>query len=463
MRSAAEQHEVAVVEDRESVGGDHLCDLAPHQVVRHQEVRAIAPAVVHVQHVLAVGCRDDLLEHHAVDVDVEGPGPGGGEVVAAREDDPVAAGQDPNRRAGGVDPLTGSRAAREHIRARRLGVEGNGDQQHVAGGRRAHRHVGQRLVGVGDRFVDLGARVAGARVDAQLQPAVAEADEHLVEHRHRRMRPRALVFARGGGPLDVMGVGEGVVAVAASVREHDGVSRGDRPTQHLDVVGAIADAEDRQELVAGDAQVDEAGLAVKAVQLVERLAERRFGEEVARVVGGERMELGMVAAVLGDVQGEDVLGRDRPEFEVGVVSDDQHVADAGDVARPAGERRGDPARARQTELGGAERLDARGVDRSGTVGELAQLTSEPASQQLVVAAGERSLSGLARCRRVAHDAIVNRSLATITPGPRRRRRSHRTRVDRERRARRPGAPGAAPRRRSRRRSPGRAARRTPRR
>ena len=139
----AEQHHRTVGERGEPVADDDLRDLAPHEVVRHQQVLAGVDAVEDVEHVLAVGCRDHLLEAESVDVDVEHPRPGRREVVATGEDEALATGEESRRHAGCVDALTGSASAREHVRARRLLVQPHPDQQDVADREVVDRDVGE--------------------------------------------------------------------------------------------------------------------------------------------------------------------------------------------------------------------------------------------------------------------------------------------------------------------------------
>lgn len=96
------------------------------------------------------------------------------------------------------------------------------------------------------------------------------------------MREAALHHHLAGSPLpfEVERCRQGDVALAAVVDVADFAAvAGDRPAEHADVGDPLADLEAGQQLAVADRQLQQAGVLVVGVKLVEVVDEARRGEK----------------------------------------------------------------------------------------------------------------------------------------------------------------------------------------
>ncbi|PSK51281.1 hypothetical protein B0E38_05094 [Streptomyces sp. 111WW2] len=414
----AQHGEGAVLRQGPAPAGQRVRDLLADGVVRQQQAPALAARVEGVQHVLAVGRAHLALELQPGRVEFVRLVDAGGQAVAAGEDDALVVGQ---AAAGGADAVQADHRLGEGVEHQvPVGVLLVGpDPQQDQG-----THPGVRDVGVGqglEGFVDRLGVDAPGRLGVVLQldgeGAADRADVELAAHRHVRMAAQDVVLAGRGGPLEVVGRREHVVAFAPRVQEGRPPVLGEFPAQDADVGGLLAGAEDGQQPAADGAQPQQPGLPVVAVQVRELPYEGRVVEQARHGRLGQRVQVAVV-------QREDVRHGRRP----GAVArpaggaEEQGVADGGEVAGHPRVLGAQPLGGGQFEAGRAELLHPAGVEESGAAGEVGGLRGESVAQHLV-RAGVGGVAGVVRAgrgllRSGGHERFVpscKRGAGTVDP------------------------------------------------
>jgi hypothetical protein len=335
----AEDDHPAVVEDAVAVTLDGRLHLLADEVVGQQRVAAALALVEHVEHVFAVGRAHRGLELEARGARVEDLVVPRLQVVATGEHHAVPLGQLPARLPNGVEPHHPLRARVVHQEARPLLAEGvHAQEDQVAHLRVAEVGVVQRLVHVVHRLaVDAAAR---GRVVLHLHGEVPVRGLHEdgVEDVEVRVRPADLCVPPRHHPLEVVRLGEDVVALSPVVQVAHRTVGLDAPAQHLHVARAGPHLDHREQLARGAPQLDQARVAVVAKQLSKVGAKARVLEQLRVVATGWHVaEVITLRALLEAVQREHVLHLHLLlELELHGVAEQEPPAHLHDVARHAG-------------------------------------------------------------------------------------------------------------------------------
>ncbi|MCF0089962.1 hypothetical protein B0E37_05063 [Streptomyces sp. MH192] len=392
LAAGAQQGERSVLGERPAAAGQRGRDLLADRVVREQQGAAAGGCAEGVQHVLAVRGAHLALEAQALGVDPVGAVGAGGQAVAAGEDDALVVGETAAGLPDAVEADDGPGEGVEHQVPVGVLLVGAHPQQDQG----AHAGVGDVRVGEClERFVDrLGVDALGGLgvvLGLDGERAADGGEEDLAADGDVRVAAEDVVLAGGGGPGDVVGGRQDVVAVAARVEEGDAAVLGERPAQHPDVLGLLAGAEDGEQPALDPAQPQQGRLAVVAVQGRELPYERRVVEQARHGVLGQPGEVGAV-------QREDVADCRLPAAGgPGVVPDEQGPADRDDVLRHARAAGPQPFGPGEFEAGRPELLDPAAVQFLGAGGEFGGLGEEAVAEQFV-GAGRRRPGG-ARGRR----------------------------------------------------------------
>ncbi|MNE04453.1 hypothetical protein D3C80_969860 [compost metagenome] len=288
-----EDHHAPVLQARVAVAEDRAVQLAFDQVVGEQRRATLLGLVEHVEHVLAVGRAHRALEAHAGHRLVEGPGLAALQVVTAGEDDAVVLGQLHAGLADGVDALDLAGQAVEHqVAPLFLAVRQHLEQDQAAEASELDLRVVQRLGLVRHRLAVDAQAILGVVLDLDGQIAADGLDEHRVEDVEVRMAAVDHHLATGFLPLEVVGLRQGDIALAAVVDvAHLAAIHRDRPAEHADVGQPLTDLEAGQQLAIPHHQLQQAGVLVVGVQLAEVLHEAGLAEEAAL----QRLRLGIKA------------------------------------------------------------------------------------------------------------------------------------------------------------------------
>lgn len=295
LAAGAQQGERSVLGERPAAAGQRGRDLLADRVVREQQGAAAGGCAEGVQHVLAVRGAHLALEAQALGVDPVGAVGAGGQAVAAGEDDALVVGETAAGLPDAVEADDGPGEGVEHQVPVGVLLVGAHPQQDQG----AHAGVGDVRVGEGlERFVDrLGVDALGGLgvvLGLDGERAADGGEEDLAADGDVRVAAEDVVLAGGGGPGDVVGGRQDVVAVAARVEEGDAAVLGERPAQHPDVLGLLAGAEDGEQPALDPAQPQQGRLAVVAVQGRELPYERRVVEQARHGVLGQPGEVGAV-------------------------------------------------------------------------------------------------------------------------------------------------------------------------
>ncbi|MQY16499.1 hypothetical protein SRB5_66980 [Streptomyces sp. RB5] len=383
----------AVVGQRPAVRLPGCAGLLADHVVRQQQRAALGAGVEDVQHVLAVRGAQDALVLQVRGVRVEGPGGAAGrdvgEVVPAGEDDPLVLGQPAAGPADAVeaDDLAGA-GVEDEVAAGGLVVREDPQQDEGAGHGVVDLEVGEGLQRLVDRLA-VGA-LAGLGVVPGLQrerPAGAP-DEHQAPDGDMGVAAGDVVGAGGGGPFDVVRLGEDVLALTPVVDVRHGAVGRLVPAQDAQVGGRAAGLEHGEQGGSEPAQLEQPGVAVEAVQLGEVPAERGVVEQSGDGVLGRRVEADAVGVVA--LEGEDV-GHLGGASGGPVVAEQQQPAGPDEVPGHAVVPGADQPGAGQLGRGAAERLDPAGVEPVGPVRQLPCGGGQPVAQNLVRAGGQLRL------------------------------------------------------------------------
>lgn len=276
-----EDHHAPVLQARVAVAEQRILQLAVDQVVGEQHVPPLLGMVENVLHVLAVGRAYRALEAHAFHGLLEGAVLAVLQVVAAGEDDPVVLRQLDAGQADGVDALDLAGQAVEHqVAPLLLAIGQDLEQQQAAEAGELNLRVVQRLGLVHHLFAIDAQADLGVVLDLDGQVAANGLDEQGVED--VQVREAALHHHLAGSPLpfEVERCRQGDVALAAVVDVADlAAVAGDRPAEHADVGDPLADLEAGQQLAVADRQLQQAGVLVVGVKLVEVVDEARRGEK----------------------------------------------------------------------------------------------------------------------------------------------------------------------------------------
>ena len=368
------------------------------QVVAEQRVVATARLVEHIEHFLAVRRAQHALETQAA-AELRGQIKAlvfaRLQVHAARKNDAVVFGQLHAGDTDGVDALHLLRAGVEDKVARLgLAVRLDPQQDQQTQPRPGHLGVHQRLVLVFHRLAVDAQPGFGVVLDLDREVAAQGLDEDGVLHVDVRVLAAHVVLARGDCPLEVVGRRQRHVALAAVVHVAHRAAGLDAPAEHAQVVQLLADLEGRKQLVLRDAQLQQRGLLVVGVQLAEVGHETRVVQEAAGQ--WHRFEL-VGAVVFGQTVERKHVAHRRLFFQADedVVAEQQHVADAHQIARDAvvfGARAGAQ---QQALLGAAKGAQARFVERLGLVLQRVALGLQALFQQLVAATvGHQAFDGV---------------------------------------------------------------------
>jgi hypothetical protein len=295
-----------------------------------------------------------------------------------------------------------------HQEARPRLAEGvHAQQDQVAHLRVAEVGVVQRLVHVVHRLaVDAAAR---GRVVLHLhgEVPVRGLHEDRVEDVEVRVRPADLRVPPRHHPLEVVGLGEDVVALAAVVQVAHRAVGLDAPAEHLHVARAGPHLHHREQLARGAPQLDQARVAVVAKQLGEVGAKARVLEQLRVVAaGGHVAEVVALRALLEAVQREHVLHLHLLlELELHGVAEQEPPAHLHDVARHAGVLRAHAHLPTHFERRAPEGGHPLRVERVEPAAERRPLLGEALADDLVVGAA------LGRLFRVVAHARLSRGPA----------------------------------------------------
>jgi hypothetical protein len=174
----------------------------------------------------------------------------------------------------------------------------------------------------------------GVVLDLDGQVAARGLHEERVQHVEVREAAADHLLAPRAGPLEVEGRGERQVALAAGVQVLRLARRRHRPAEHPHVRAALADLEGGQQLAACHVELEQAGVLVVGVELVE-VAD---GGGVAQKGAGrvDRLHAVALRALHQPVQAEDVRhagGGLQPQEDV--VPEQQQPAHGDDVPADA--------------------------------------------------------------------------------------------------------------------------------
>ena len=162
------------------------------------------------------------------------------------------------------------------------------------------RSVVERLIGVDDGLAIDALAILGVVLDFDREIAANRLHEDFVEDVDVRVAARDVILAHRRCPFEVVGRGEDVVALAAVVDVAHGAVGCDCPTKHAHVVDVLADLEHGEQLFADGSQLEELGLFIIMIELLELFDELGVGEEVAgRILRNLRNE--MLSSVLSNV------------------------------------------------------------------------------------------------------------------------------------------------------------------
>ncbi|ESU50132.1 hypothetical protein P376_1896 [Streptomyces sp. HCCB10043] len=383
VRVVPQQDQRAVVQERVAAPGERGGHLLADQVVGEEETAQAVAGAEDVEHVLPVGRADRPLEDRLGQLlgGVEGLRGAGGEVVAAGEDDPLVLGEPVAGRPDGVEPLDAAQQrVEDEMPPGGLLVRPHAQQRQRPDLRVLDVGVGQRLQRLVDGLLVDPVRRLGVVGDLDGQGAAERVDEEAaaLADGDVRVAAGAVGVAPGDGPVEVVGRGEHMVALALRVQERPGRAvRAQGPAQHADVLGVLARTEDGQELAARPAQTEKARVAEVAVEGGELAPEAFVVEEGVAVLG--RLAVPFGVPYEEDVVDPGLAPRPRPPLE----AEQQLPAHGDEVTRHGGVLGAHLLGGQEPQPGRPELLGPPGVERLGAPHELPGLRREPPPQHLV--------------------------------------------------------------------------------
>ena len=236
--------------------------------------------------------------------------------------------------------------------------------EHLQKNERAHFcvvnfRVVQRLIGVEHGLAIDTLAVFGVVLDFDREIAADGLDEDFVENVDVRVTALDVFFTRGERPFEVVGRRENVVALAAVVDIGDRAVGRDGPAEHAHVLDFLAYLEYSEKLLADASQLEELGVLVIVIELVELLEKFRVREKVVGRILFHFAEDEAVLRLLVAVKAENVLDVGLfLEADEDVVAEQEVVAHLLDVARDTVVLGPDALVAQYRELGASEDLEA---------------------------------------------------------------------------------------------------------
>ena len=157
--------------------------------------------------------------------------------------------------------------------------------------------------------------------------------------------------------------------------------------KHAHVVDVLADLEHGEQLFADGSQLEELGLFIIMIELLELFDELGVGEEVAGRILRNPPKRDAVVGLVERMQAEDVFDeRFALEADKDVVAEQKVVADCFDIPGNAVVLGADPLVPEDSELGTAEELEAFLVERVRPLGQDFPVAEKTVANDLVSAA-----------------------------------------------------------------------------